>query len=234
MNKAIDYKEIAKSLLFGVVTGDVLGVPFEFKNRQTLKQNPAKDMIGYGTHNQPTGTFSDDSSLTFCLAEALTEGFDLNTIGQNFVKWHDEGFWTARGEVYDVGNATRQAINKLAKGVPPEISGGFEETDNGNGSLMRILPLIFYIKEKPIRERFEITKQVSSITHGHTHSIIACFYCLEFALQKYYLGKTNLLFTINLKLRYRCFLIQYQLKLMNSQYLINFLKETSTNFMKTR
>lgn len=183
MNKAIDYKEIAKSLLFGVVTGDVLGVPFEFKNRQTLKQNPAKDMIGYGTHNQPTGTFSDDSSLTFCLAEALTEGFDLNTIGQNFVKWYEEGYWTARGEVYDVGNATRQAINKLAKGVPPEISGGFEETDNGNGSLMRILPLLFYIKEKPIRERFEITKQVSSITHGHTHSIIACFYCLEFALQ---------------------------------------------------
>jgi ADP-ribosyl-[dinitrogen reductase] hydrolase len=46
---------------------------------------------------------------------------------------------------------------------------------------MRILPLLFYIKDKPVKERFSITKQVSSITHGHVRSVIACFYYLEFA-----------------------------------------------------
>ncbi len=57
------------------------------------------------------------------------------------------------------------------------------ENDNGNGSLMRILPLIVYIKDKNIAARYDIIRQVSSITHGHIRSVIACFYYLEFARQ---------------------------------------------------
>ena len=172
-----------KSALFGVAVGDALGVPVEFKSRQTISKNPVTDMIGYGTYNLPAGTWSDDSSLTFCLAEALTEDFDLNVIGQNFVKWTHENYWTARGHVFDIGIATSQAISRLSNGEKPELAGGFDETDNGNGSLMRILPLFFYLLDKPINERYEITKKVSSLTHGHIRSIIACFYYLEFAIQ---------------------------------------------------
>ena len=82
-----------KSVLFGVAVGDALGVPVEFEKRQTIQQKPVSDMMGYGTHNLPPGTWSDDSSLTFCLAEALTKDFDLNAIGQNFVKWRYENYW---------------------------------------------------------------------------------------------------------------------------------------------
>lgn len=177
---SINLTEI-KSALFGMAVGDALGVPVEFKSRQVISKSPVTDMIGYGTHHLPAGTWSDDSSLAFCLAEALTQGFDLNTIGQNFVDWYYRNFWTPRGNVFDVGIATRQAILRLAQGKKPELAGGFEVTDNGNGSLMRILPLLFYIQDKPINERYEITKQVSSITHGHIRSVIACFYYLEFA-----------------------------------------------------
>jgi ADP-ribosylglycohydrolase len=179
----IDLKEHIKSALFGVAVGDALGVPVEFKSRNAIKQNPVIDMIGYGTYNLPAGTFSDDSSLTFCLAEALTQKFDLNIIGQNFVKWYFENYWTPRGNVFDIGLATRQAITRLSKGERADLAGGFDISSNGNGSLMRILPLVFYIKDKPINERYEITKQVSSITHGHVRSVIACFYYLEFARQ---------------------------------------------------
>jgi ADP-ribosylglycohydrolase len=172
-----------KSVLFGVAVGDALGVPVEFNNRQVIRKNPVTEMIGYGTYNLPPGTFSDDSSLTFCLAEALTTEFDLNTIGQNFVKWFYNNYWTPRGNVFDIGIATRQAIDRLAKGERPDLAGGFEASSNGNGSLMRISPLLFYLLDKPIAERYEITKQVSSITHGHIRSVIACFYYLEFARQ---------------------------------------------------
>jgi len=174
---------IIKSVLFGIAVGDALGVPVEFENRRVRLNNPVTDMIGYGTYNLPPGTFSDDSSLTFCLAEALTSGFDLNTIGQNFVKWLYKNYWTPRGNVFDVGIATRQAIDRLAKGVRPDLAGGFDVSSNGNGSLMRISPLLFYLLDKPINERYEMTKQVSSITHGHIRSVIACFYYLEFARQ---------------------------------------------------
>lgn len=169
--------------LFGVAVGDALGVPVEFKSRESISNNPVTDMIGYGTYNLPAGTWSDDSSLTFCLAEALTQNFSLNTIGQNFVKWYYENYWTPHGNVFDIGIATQKAISRLAKGENPELAGGFEESENGNGSLMRILPLLFFIMDKPINERYFITKSVSSITHGHIRSIIACFYYLEFAKQ---------------------------------------------------
>jgi ADP-ribosylglycohydrolase len=167
----------------GVAIGDALGVPVEFTNRIEIKKNPVADMIGYGTYNLPPGTFSDDSSLTFCLAEALTHDFDLNTIAANFIKWRDENYWTATGYVFDIGITTSSAISKLKQGVKPELAGGTDARENGNGSLMRIAPLVFYLLDKPVEERFEITRKVSSITHGHIRSIIACFYYLEFAKQ---------------------------------------------------
>jgi ADP-ribosylglycohydrolase len=99
------------------------------------------------------------------------------------VQWYYNNYWTPRGDVFDIGIATQQAIERLAKGERPDLAGGFDVASNGNGSLMRILPLLFFILDKPINERFEITKQVSSITHGHIRSVVACFYYLEFARQ---------------------------------------------------
>jgi ADP-ribosyl-[dinitrogen reductase] hydrolase len=177
--------EKIKSLLFGVALGDALGVPVEFMSRQVISKNPVVDMIGYGTYNMPPGTFSDDSSLTFCLAEVLANKFDLDSIGQNFIKWYYKNYWTASGNVFDIGIATRDAIERIANGIRPELAGGLDVSSNGNGSLMRISPLMFYLLDKPIEERYEITKQVSSITHGHIRSVISCFYYLEFARQLY-------------------------------------------------
>ena len=170
-----------KSALLGLSIGDALGVPVEFRSRDQIAKDPVTDMRGWGTYNLPAGTFSDDSSMAFCLAEALTGDFDLSVIAHNFVHWYTENYWTPRGEVFDIGIATREAIGRLQKGVAPTEAGGSGEDSNGNGSLMRMLPLLFYIWEKPVEDRFAITQQVSQITHGHIRSVIACFYYLEFA-----------------------------------------------------
>ncbi len=177
------FQYAVKSAFFGVAVGDALGVPFEFIPKQEMLENKATTMIGGGSHGMPIGTFSDDSSLTFCLAEALTNGFDLSEIGEYFIRWYMFGFWTATGHVFDIGETVRRAIYRLDNGVSPELSGGVDVMDNGNGALMRILPLLFYIKEKPIAERFSLTQKVASITHRHIRSTIACFYYLEFARQ---------------------------------------------------
>lgn len=156
-------------------------MPVEFKRREEIAQNPVTDMRGYGTYHLPAGTFSDDNSLTFCLAEALAQDFDLKAVAQNFIAWREENFWTARGEVFDIGAGTSEAIDRLQKGARPDHAGGTEEKSNGNGSLMRILPLLTYVFDKPINERYELTRQVSSITHTHVSSVVGCFYYLEFA-----------------------------------------------------
>ncbi|MGF7075545.1 ADP-ribosylglycohydrolase family protein [Mucilaginibacter sp. R-33] len=170
-----------KDVLFGVAIGDSLGVPVEFRSRENIAQKPVTDMIGFGTYDQLPGTWSDDSSLTFCLADVLADGYDLQKIANSFVNWLYDAQWTARGEVFDVGIATRAAIERVLRKARPDLAGEFDESSNGNGSLMRILPLLFYIKDKSVKERFAIVKEVSSITHGHVRSVIACFYYLEFA-----------------------------------------------------
>lgn len=170
-----------RDALFGVAVGDALGVPVEFRSRSAIVKNPVTDMTGYGTYDQPPGTWSDDSSLTFCLADALTAGYNLHTIGKNFQSWLYQNTWTARGDVFDVGITTRAAIGALERGAEPQHAGGADEHSNGNGSLMRILPLLFHVKDLSAEERFQKTKEVSSITHGHIRSVLACFYYLEFA-----------------------------------------------------
>ncbi len=182
-------KNTIESGLFGLAVGDALGVPVEFKSRAYLKQNPVTEMFGFGTHHQPIGTWSDDSSLAFCLAESLCSGYDLNDIAGNFVKWYSGNLWTPHGKVFDIGIATRHAILNIAKGHQPDLCGGFSEEDNGNGSLMRILPLVFYLQnENDIEVIYQKVKEVSSITHAHFRSVFACFiyviYCLEILKDK--------------------------------------------------
>ena len=155
---------LAKNILLGLAVGDALGVPAEFKSRETLKKNPVTEMTGYGTHNQPPGTWSDDSSLAFCLAESLCEGYNLKDIADRFIKWHDEAYWTPYGEVFDVGIATRKAIQRLKEGIDPGQAGGNTEYDNGNGSLMRIMPLLVLTDYSTTTEAYRLTEEVSSIT----------------------------------------------------------------------
>ena len=101
--------------LLGVAIGDAVGVPYEFSSREKMQSNPATDMIGYGTFNQPKGTWSDDSSLTFCLAESLISGYDLKDMSERFIKWADEAYWTAHKQVFDIGVTTSIAILKIKK-----------------------------------------------------------------------------------------------------------------------
>jgi len=176
-------KNTVKAGIFGVCIGDALGVPVEFRSREQLRRSPVTTMRAFGTHHQPIGTWSDDSSLTLCLADSLCKGYDLEDIALKFLQWYNEEVWTPHGRVFDIGIATSQAIHRISKGTSPTLCGGTSEFDNGNGSLMRILPLLFYIKDFPIEKRFDITKDVSRITHGHIRSALACFIYLEFALE---------------------------------------------------
>lgn len=177
-------ENVVKSGIFGVCIGDALGVPVEFNKRETLKSFPVENMREFGSWNQPKGTWSDDSSLTLCIAEQLTKGYDLEKIGESFVKWVKYGHWTAHGRLFDIGGTTRHSIARLIKGESARFSGNIFEEDNGNGSLMRTLPLAFYLKdEENIEIVYQTVKEVSSITHGHFRSVFACFIYVIFAIE---------------------------------------------------
>ncbi|MCB9306971.1 MAG: ADP-ribosylglycohydrolase family protein [Lewinellaceae bacterium] len=168
--------------ILGLVVGDALGVPVESVSREALRREPVTGMRGYGTYHQPPGTWSDDSSLTLCTADALCEGYDPERIARRFVDWLYGNAWTAHGDVFDVGITSAEAIGRLQHGVPHHRAGASGEFSNGNGSLMRILPLAFYLRHSDRAGWFEPVREVSAITHAHLRSGLACLYYVHFAV----------------------------------------------------
>ena len=171
-----DLRERIVGGLLGLVVGDALGVPVEFHRRETLDRQPLTDMIGHGTHGQPPGTWSDDSSLALATAASLVaRGYDPPDMMARFAGWLDRAEMSPHGEVFDVGITTSHAIRRFTDGRAPEW-GGRDEMDNGNGSLMRIMPLSCYCHrldaEAIVRRSFE----VSGLTHAHLRSKLCCAY----------------------------------------------------------
>lgn len=174
--------------IIGLAIGDALGVPVEFKSRQEIAENPVVSMREYGTHNQPIGTWSDDTSLTLALIDSIIEKnkIDYVDIMDRFSNWLMYNDYTARGEVFDVGNATSRAIMNYGRGIDPLECGGISEYENGNGSLMRILPIAYYLqkqKDNKMESKMEIVHNVSALTHRHPISLIACGIYVNIALR---------------------------------------------------
>ena len=103
--------------LWGSLAGDALGVPVEFKDRATVQADPVKDMREYGTHHQPRGTWSDDSSMLLCTVDSLVNHeFSLEDMGERFVRWMNDGLWTAHGDVFDMGGTTSHCADADCQG----------------------------------------------------------------------------------------------------------------------
>ncbi len=153
--------------ILGLVVGDAVGLPAEFEPRDTFN---VTEMTGYGTFNMPPGTWSDDSSLTLATVESIARLGRINSedIMNNFYRWLLEGAFTPYGLAFDIGRATDNAIRRYAGGTPASKCGGKDDRDNGNGSLMRILPLAF------TGCRYRTVDAVSSLTHAHEKSLEAC------------------------------------------------------------
>lgn len=168
--------EKLKAAVYGFAVGDALGVPYEFKERDTFH---CRDMIGFGTWNQPPGTWSDDTSMVLATCDSIRECGNINpySIMWKFVSWRYHGNYTAHGNVFDVGGTTERAIANFAlSGLPIGATGLQDEYSNGNGSLMRILPLAFV----PDADCTDV-ENVSKLTHAHAKSVQACceyvYYC---------------------------------------------------------
>lgn len=169
---------IWKAGIMGVVIGDALGCPVQFESRETVAKHPVTGMRGYGTFNLPAGSWTDDSSLTLALLDSIkrTGGIDYTDIMESFVRWLDDGEFTPYGYSYDIGRGTMNAIRKYKHDRKPHKAGSYDEYNNGNGSLMRIMPAVLYCIDKGLSDRdaIDIVHKVGSLTHAHIRTNIAC------------------------------------------------------------
>lgn len=104
----------------------------------------------------------------------LHHDFDLDDLGQRFVKWYNEEIWTPHGHLFDIGNTTVDALIRISHGVRAEVAGSDDETSNGNGSLMRIIPVSLRFADLPIKEALDRVHRASAVTHRHVRSQMSC------------------------------------------------------------
>ena len=173
--------------LIGFVVGDAMGVPIEFKTREELLKNPVTKMTEYGTHNQPAGTWSDDTSMMIATIDSINakNAIDIQDIALKFVAFKNHASYTATNEVFDIGNTCSLAISKFEENHDdPTLCGINDINANGNGSLMRILPIAYYAIEKKLKEYdiLELVRQISSITHAHEISIMGCYFYVRYVI----------------------------------------------------
>lgn len=227
---------LVRDALLGLAIGDALGVPVEFKSRAYLTANPVKEMLEYGTHYQPIGTWSDDSSLTFCLADSLAyKGYDLRNIASHILAWFNQGLWAAHNEVFDIGGQTRSAIDELTAIFKRSNFDALKkrensnEYSNGNGALMRILPLAFHTYNLKLAEKFQLAKEVGALTHGHIRSAIACLIYILFA-EELIEGKDKRAAYLQMKKEMQKFFTQTKISEIEKQKFFRILDMDISNF----
>lgn len=170
--------EKIRAAVFGLAIADAMGVPVEFIDREELCSEPVADYRGFGTHHVPAGTWSDDTSMTLASLDSLAHGVDYDDMMRRFCRWKQKAAYTATDEVFDMGIATNTALNSFLRGTPALLCGCSDEYDNGNGSLMRIIPAILYCKyrlaEASVEEHIQLIHDTSRLTHAHPRSLIGC------------------------------------------------------------
>jgi ADP-ribosyl-[dinitrogen reductase] hydrolase len=171
--------------LYGLLIGDAVGVPYEFHaaNRiPPLEQIDLTPPAGFRrAHAQaPKGAWSDDGAQALCLLASLLQAgkLDLEDFSRRLLNWYEHGYMAVDNVVFDVGIQTSRALRAIMGGTPIERAAPAEEMNNGNGSLMRVLPLVLWHTGTD-DELIEDAADQSIPTHAHARSQLCCaLYCL--------------------------------------------------------
>lgn len=188
-------KNMLMNAIMGVAVGDALGCPVQFESRSwiaTREKGSVTGMEGWGTFNLPAGSWTDDTAMTLATLDSLRETgtIDLNDIMKKFALWLDHGEYTPYGYSFDIGHTCAKAICDYKQAGEPRSCGMIGEYANGNGSLMRIMPVVLFVyhmrKNEGISDTraIEVIDSVAALTHNHDRANMACgiYYFLACAI----------------------------------------------------
>ena len=129
--------------MVGLLIGDAVGVPYEFKSASELPPMELIDIVppaGFQrSHpNAPKAAWSDDGAQAMCLLASLLEkkGLDTDDFGRRLLSWLDSGSMAVGRVVFDVGNQTRKALSAShttpCSAPPTRLSADWNPLENSN------------------------------------------------------------------------------------------------------
>lgn len=163
-----------RGCLLGLAAGDALGTTLEFRAPGTFP--PLDDMLGGGPFGLQAGEWTDDTSMALCLADSLIErqGFDPLDQMERYRRWHTQGYLSSNGRCFDIGSTVRQALQRFTQTGDP-YSGSTDPYSAGNGSLMRLAPVVLFFSQTP-EQAILYCGESSRTTHGAPAAVDACHY----------------------------------------------------------
>lgn len=163
-----------RGCLLGLAVGDALGTTLEFHSPGTF--TPLQDMVGGGPFQLEPGQWTDDTAMACCLAESLIacQGFDPRDQMDRYLSWYREGYWSSTGICFDIGNTIRSALERYEVSGNP-YAGSSEKHTAGNGSLMRLAPVVLFYARNPAQAIFYAAES-SRTTHAAAAAVDACRY----------------------------------------------------------
>ena len=162
----------ARGALLGLVVGDALGTTLEFTRRRQTSGHT--EMIGGGPFHLAPGQWTDDTSMALALGDSLIAhgGFNATDLMDRFVRWWQAGEYSCTGRCFDIGVTTRLALVRyVADGNP--CAGSTDEHAAGNGSLMRLAPVVLHALHDEA-ELGRIAAAQSRTTHAAPQAVEAC------------------------------------------------------------
>ena len=164
-------RERYRGALLGLAAGDAVGTTVEFRPRGSF--TPLTDMVGGGPFGLAPGEWTDDTSMALCLAASLLEcGFDPRDQLRRYLRWRDAGYWASNGRCFDIGNTVAAALRRFEASGDPH-AGSTDPQSAGNGSLMRLAPVVLYCH--PDRARAgRYAAESSRTTHAAAECLDAC------------------------------------------------------------
>jgi ADP-ribosyl-[dinitrogen reductase] hydrolase len=173
-------RERVEGGVVGLLVADALGVPYETHEADEIPPAERVEMTppaGFAAAHPgtPPGTWSDDGALALCLFESLLAepDFDAEDFGGRLVAWRRDGYLAVDGRVFDVGIQTQEALSRIAGGTPAASCGLAGDGQNGNGALMRALPLAILFPGDD-RALIDAAHRQSRVTHAHPRSEACC------------------------------------------------------------
>jgi ADP-ribosyl-[dinitrogen reductase] hydrolase len=163
-----------RGALLGLAAGDALGTAVEFKAPGSFA--PLDDMVGGGAFGLPIGAWTDDTSMALCLAESLVEtgGFDPVDQLRRYVRWYREGHLSSTGRCFDIGNATRAALERFER-TGEAFPGDADPDAAGNGPLMKLAPVPLAFAADPHVAKARSAESART-THGARQAVDAARY----------------------------------------------------------
>jgi ADP-ribosyl-[dinitrogen reductase] hydrolase len=168
MNNLDILKNKLKGCFFGCSVGDALGASNEFSRIREHPNSPRYTDMQYVSHFKlPAGSWTDDTSMMLCIAEALIEYglYDHRTTMKYYSKWFYEGHNSSSGKAFDIGSTCTQAIveYKLRGYLPARTNNDYQQS---NGCIMRLAPIAMF-HSNDIDEAVRVSGESALTTHAH-------------------------------------------------------------------